>query len=101
MVPESALTIVDIVVHRPEEAVGIVLRAAGVAVVGSDLRLNVGFAVAVRVLHEPEVRRGADEYAALDDRDGTRQHQVVRKYRLLVVLPVVIRILKNGDLSDR
>ena len=71
------------------------------AIAIADQILRVGFEVVVRVAHEPEVRWLCDEDATLEHLQGARQHETVEEDRLLVHLPVAVRVLKHDDAPAR
>ncbi len=66
-----------------------------------DQFLGVGAQVAVGVASQPEVGRFADEHAAIEHLQRSRQYQLVEEDRLLVHLPVVIEIFEDADASER
>ena len=90
------------VVHRPEQAVGVVLDAAVRVAVGVDDRvLGVGLEVAVGVLHQPQIRRLTDQHAVIEHLQGARHRQLVGEHRLLVHPAVVVGVLEHADPVER
>ena len=75
--------------------------AAGAAVVVADEILGVGLEIAVGVLHQPQVRRLADEHALIEHLERARQHQLVGEHRALVHHAVAVRVFEDGDVVDR
>ena len=93
---------VDHVVHRPEQAVGVVLDAAVRVAVGVDDEvLGVGLEVAVGVFHQPQVRRLADEHAVIEHLQGARHRQLVGEHGLLVHRAVAVRVFQHADPVER
>ena len=93
---EITLGRVHHVVHRPEQAVGVVLDGRGGPAVGvADQILGVGLEVAVGVLHQPEVRRLADEHALIQDLERARQHQLVGEDGALVHHAVAVGVFQR------
>ncbi len=89
------------VVERPVEAIGIVLRIAVEAAVAiGDEFLGVHPQIAVRVVHQPDVRRFGDEDSAIEYFQRSREHEVIGKYGSLVHATVVVRVLEDDDASD-
>ena len=93
---------VDAIVHRPGRRVGHVFRlAAEGAVVGGHDRAALGFAVAVEVAAEEEVRRFGDECAALDRHHPTRHDEIIGERRSAIHATVSVRVGEQGDSADR
>ena len=63
--------------------------------------LDIGFAVSLRVLHEPQHRRLPHQQAAIRAGHRPRQIEAVGKHRPLVQFPVPVRILQHHDPAER
>ena len=90
----------DPVVHRPGRRVGHVLGLAPAgAVVGRDDRAHIRDARPLGVLAEEEVRRLADEGAAVDGQHRARHHEALDEGRGLVHAARPLGILQQRDAS--
>ena len=89
------------VVHRPVEVVGVLLDARLAAAVElGDLLLGVHLQIAVRVLHQPGIRRLADQDPVIEHLERTRQDEAVGEDRALVHHAVPVGVLEHDDLAD-
>ena len=78
----------------------IALRAMGIRgnfQAPHDRRLNVGFAVAVRILGEDEVRKLQHEGSTPEQLKTTRPVEIIEKYRSPIHPPIAVLIVKNDD----
>ena len=83
------------------EGIGVAFDAAfPPAVVGADQFLGVHLQVAVRVVHQPDVRRLEHQDAVVERLDSPRLDEAVSEDRSLVHLSVVVRVFEHGDPPD-
>jgi hypothetical protein len=68
--------------------------------VGDEL-LRVGLEVAVGVLHQPEIRRLANQDTMIEHRQRARKNESVREDRPLVHRAVVVGVFEDDDSTDR
>ena len=102
LITEAGIEIcrVNPVVHRPHQAVGIVLGVVDIAVILRDLDLLVRPTITVGVAAEPKMRRLGDEHAVSDQRHRAGQHQSIHEYAALVVATVTVGVLEHRDHAD-
>ncbi len=93
---------IDAIVHRPGRRVGHVFRLAaeGAVVVGHDCAA-LGFAVAVEVAAEEEVRRFGDQCAAFDRHHPTRHDHIVGERGSAIHATIAVRVGEQRHPADR
>lgn len=91
---------VDPAVEAPAHVVDDGVRVA-IAEVGVELGAFVGLVVAVRVLKEPHIRRGADDDAVFVKHAARGELDLVGKDGLFVHDAVAIRVGEDGDAIER
>ena len=71
------------------------------AVLVRDEILRIGLEVAVRVAHQPEIRRLTDEHAVSEHLQRSRKDQPLGEHGPLVHPAIVVRILEHHDPTER
>ncbi len=99
--PPVALRIVDPVIDSHTETVFPVLHVSAFRIVIKQFDFPVGLKVPIRVLSVPQVRGFGDQHTTLHQCNGPGHHQIVHEHRSILVIPVAVAVLQNGNFTDR
>ena len=89
----------NVIIERPHQIVhhGLHIQFAKT---GENFDAHISFAIAIRVLQIPDVRRSGDEYAALPAGCAGRPRQPFGKHGALIKHPIAIRVFEQANATN-